>query len=170
MSINIENESTTSSITLSLFQKIKVKKDKAEEFIYLFLTQEKNYSIKTYHNTIPTSPIIRDYKTQVCYPLFTTKTLHLIKVPIQTIIYTYRCGHKKITKYTTFKQYIIKKNKIIKSSRRRHFYYFKSIQQKHQSYTNQGKDLCTETYTYTYLEWQYSTKRNIFKAYGHQCV
>ena len=112
-------------ITLPSFQKRKVKKDKIEEFVNKILSRKKNDLTKTHHKIKPPSTIIRNYKNQICHPLFTKKKLKLISIPMKTISYTYQCGHIKIIVYPLYQKQVVKKTTTIKSSSRRHFSYFK---------------------------------------------
>ena len=139
ISNKVDNASITSSITLPSFQKRKVKKDKIEEFLNKILSRKKNDTTKTHRKIKPPSTIIRNYRNQICHPLLTKKKLKLIRIPMKTISYTYRCGHIKIIKYPPSQQQVAKQPTTSKSSSRRHFSHFKCKQRKQQTTSNYCK-------------------------------
>ena len=122
---NIENASTTSSITLPSLHKSKVKKDKTEEFINKILSRKENDLKKTHHQTKPPSTITRNDKNKICHPLFTTKKLTLISISMKTSIHTYQCGHIKIITYPPYQQQVTTKTINTKGSKQQNFSYFK---------------------------------------------
>ena len=102
------NQSSLSSLTVNTPKKGGNKKNKVDEFLKSWEikastnpkrnTLQPKESITSISSMSPSS-IIRNYKNNVCHPLFTKKKSKLIRIPMKTISYTYQCGHIKIIKY-----------------------------------------------------------------------
>ena len=73
------------------------------------LSRKNNDTTKTQRKIKPPSTIIRNYRNQICHPLFTKKKLKLISIPMKTISYTYQCGHIRIIKYPPYQKEVAKK-------------------------------------------------------------
>ena len=148
------DQSSLSSLTENTPEKKRGnKKNKVDEFLKSWEikastnpkrnTLQPKESITSLSSMSPSS-IIRNYKNNICQPLFTKKKSKLIRIPMKTISYTYQCGHIKIIKYPP-NQKQVAKTTTTKSSRRRHFSYFKCKQQTLQTTTNYSNEKSKET-------------------------